>query len=354
MPPAKGFVIRIAIYSVALLYLAGDLFLFNGPVNRKIQASRSESPQAIAYAKSKGVVATVYGHPIYRSQVEYAVREGLWLEGGELSDLSDDERRLAYHRALEGLIDERLLRIKAQYNASDFPVGDAELESAMETFRARFSSRAEMRTVLARAGIESEEEMMLRLGARIQQEKYLEGKIAAGIEVTEKEARDWYESNLEAMVNPPRVRVRHIFLATLERESAVAREQLETARQKLAAGTADFESLANELSEDPRTREAGGDLGWMTSERVDEEFAGQVFALPVGKVTLVQTKLGWHLVEVTAKRSEEARSFDEARAEIVAALETVKREKYVRAWRRTLRKQEETSVRVFVDNFTTP
>ena len=354
MEPAKGFVIRVAIYSLGLLYLACDLFLFNGPVNRKLQASRSGSPQAIAYARSKGVVATVYGHPIYESQVAYALREQLWLRGKKLSDLAENEVRKARHAALNDLIDERLLRIKAQYNSSDYPLTDEELNAAMEGFRARFSSRAEMRAVLAEAGIEGEEEMTLRLGARIQQEKYLEEQIAPGIEVTDEEARDWYEANLDVMVMPQRVRARHIFLATLNRDPDEARAKLESARKALVAGTREFSEVASELSDDLRTRDHAGDLGWMTAERVLAEFADPVFELPVGEMKLIQTKLGWHLVEMMEKRSQEPRSFESARAEIVAVLETQKRQQYVRAWRRTLREQEATSVKIFIDYLNAP
>lgn len=354
MPPAKSFVIRLAIYSVGLLYLALDLFVFDGPLNRRIQAARPDSPEAIAHAKSRGVVARVLGHPIYRSQVERAARECLWFEGRRIGDLEADEAEAVRRAALNDLIDHRLLRFKVQYNAKEHPVDDREIDAAMTRFASRFTSRAEMGAELAAAGIDGEKEMRMRLGARIQQEKYLESRIAADIAVTESEAREWFEAHADALANPPRVRARHVFLATLDRDADEARAALADALARLERGERDFDSLARELSDDPRTRERGGDLGWMTAERLPEDFAAPVFAAAVGEPRLVRTKLGWHLLEVTARRARERRSFDEARGEVFAALESAKRRDRVRAWRRALRKQESENVRILVNTLSLP
>ena len=65
--------------------------------------------------------------------------------------------------------------------------------------------------------------------------------------------------------------------------------------------------------------------------------------------SLVRTKLGWHLVEVLEITPGEERSFEETREEIEAALEAVKRDEGLRAYRHQLRNFEQGSVEVFRD-----
>ncbi|MEP4078071.1 peptidylprolyl isomerase [Haloferula sp.] len=352
MRPSKNFVVRVIVYSIALLYLAGDLFLFNGPLNRKIQKGRPDSPESLERAKTQGVVARVFGHSIYLPQVERAVLERLWLEGKEIGDLTPDQRRIARLAALNQLIDHQILRVKVLHNAEDVPVSDDEIDEAVLKLAARYPSRDEMQTELAAEGIDSEKELRMRLGARIQQHKYVESRIADGIVVGEDEGREWFEEHADDFAIPPRVRVRHIFRSTLDHESSVAKETLSKALEDLIAKRKSFDELAASLSEDSRTKAEGGKLGWMTEARLPADFGKPVFAMKVGEPALLRTKIGWHLVEVLEKRPAEKRSYDEAKAEVVAAIEASKREIMVTRLRKALRSREEVGVHVFPEMIT--
>ena len=347
MRPAKNFVVRVIVYSVGLLYLAGDLFLFNGPLNRKIQAGRPDSPQSLALARKQGVVARVFGHSIYLSQVERATQERLWLEGKKIEDLTEDQRRIARLAALNDLIDHQILRVKVLHNGEELPVSDEEIDEAIKKLAARYPSRNEMQAELAAEGIDSELELRLRLGARIQQQKYVESRIAEGIAVGEEEGKEWFEKHADDFALPPRVRVRHIFQSTLRHESSEAKEAMSKALDDLKAKRKSFEELAKSLSEDPRSKDAGGDLGWMTEARMPADFGGPVFAMKVGEPSLLRTKIGWHVVEVLEKKPSEKRSYDDAKEEVIAAIEASKREIMVGRLRKALRSREEVGVHVF-------
>lgn len=349
MRPAKSFVVRVAVYSAALLYLAGDLLIFGGPVSRRVEAARPDSEAAIAHAKGRGVVARVFGHPIYLSQVERAARERLWLEGRDIADLEPERRREVRTAALNDLVDHQLLRVKIRHNSGDVPVTEEEIDAAVERLASRFATREEMRRMLEAEKIDSEKELRMRLGGRLQQEKFLETRIAEDVEVTGEEVRSWYEANAGSLELPLRVRARHVFLATLDREPDEAEKRLREALERLEAGEADFESLAAELSEDPRTSGHGGDLGWVTEARLPADFGKPLFAMEAGEPRLLRTKIGWHLVEVVERREAEAREFGEVRAEITAALESARRRDMVREFRKELRAMEADSVQIFPD-----
>ncbi len=113
-----------------------------------------------------------------------------------------------------------------------------------------------------------------------------------------------------------RVRARQILLAVEPPEEATdeeiellyAERQDEAAEivEQLRAG-ADFAELADEVSDDPGSREAGGDLGFFDAEGVTEsgavylpELVETAFDLEEGAISEpIRTQFGWHIVEVT-------------------------------------------------------
>lgn len=349
MRPSKSFVVRLVIYSVALLWIAGDLFVFHGPLRRKVDGMRPGSAASIERDRSRGVVARVYGEPILVSQVERAARERLWLRGRDLAGLRPEQRKTERMAALNELIDHQLLRVKVKHHGAELPVSEEEIDEALKDLAGRYPSKDGMMEDLAAEGIDSEKELRFRLAARIQQGKWIESRIAEGIAVSEEEAREWFAGHAGELAVPERVRVRHVFLSTLDREPDAAEASLEAALVRLRSGDEDFAGLAARLSEDERSKSDGGELGWMTRERLPEDFGEAVFGMPVGEPRLVRSRIGWHLAEVRERRAAEPRTFEDARSEVVAALEAVKRRELVRRWRDALRAQAGDNVRVFAD-----
>jgi parvulin-like peptidyl-prolyl isomerase len=342
----KGIPLRLVLYSVAIVYLAVDFFVIGGPLRRAIFRKSPTSKEAIAAAKQEGVVARVYYQPILLSQVDRRVEEDLWKSGREFAAVNPEERKLLRRAALNELIDLHLLRLKIRFNQEKAVVSAEEIAREMRIFRARFASDEEFQASLAAHGW-SETELEYRLAARLQQERYLEHLI--NVEVGEEEARAWFEENREALALPERVRARHIFRAPANGDSESEQTILAQAQERIVAKEAAFEALAAALSEDPRTKGQGGDLGWMQAGRLPADFAGPLFAMEPGERKLFQTALGWHLVEMLEKRPRTLRSFEEAREEVLAALEAVKRDEGLRLYREQLRHRDRRKIEVFLD-----
>lgn len=346
MRPSKKFTFRVFLYSALLLYLAGDLFVFRGPVKRQIDAARSDSPAAVERDRAQGLVARVLGEPVYRTQVEREFLERLWLRGKLPEDLTPEQRRIERLAALNELIDHQLLRVKVKHHMNELPVSEGEIDEALRRLASRFASKDEMRADLAAEGIDSERELRMRLGGRIQQHKYLEQLIADEIAVGEDEARTWFDEHADDFAIPGRVRARHLFVATLDTPSEVARAKLEQAGARLDGG-AGFATLAAELSEDPRSARKGGQLGWMTRGRLPSDFGDPLFEMEVGERRLLRTRIGWHLVELLERRPAERRSFGDARDEVFAALDGWKRSEMVRAFRKAERSRQREFIEVY-------
>ncbi|MFZ9970107.1 MAG: foldase protein PrsA [Bacteroidia bacterium] len=105
------------------------------------------------------------------------------------------------------------------------------------------------------------------------------------------------------------VRVSHILIACPRGASAQteaqAKGRMEEIYQQLRRNNTaeNFASMAETNSDDPGTKSAGGDLGWMTAMQVVYEFENYAYNTPVGDISPVfRTDFGYHVLRVTAKR----------------------------------------------------
>ena len=290
----------------------------------------------------ENLAALVSGQPITHSQLDRALEEQLWLAGKSAVALTPAELALARDAALEELIDSELLRSEAQANVSP-----AEIDERLARFASRFETTEALETAMKSQGIATESALRARLTAQIQQEKFIEQRIAPAIAVTEEEARKWFDQNQASISQPERIQVRHIFLPTLDHLPEDAKLKLAAALTALTENQRDFASLAQEISEDPASKDCGGELGWMTRDRLPTDFAAPAFAMELHRPALVGTKLGWHLVEVTGHQTPEPRSFEQAKPEIIAALQAVKRRDATAKFRQSLRQRADVKIEIF-------
>ncbi|PJK11205.1 molecular chaperone SurA [Lysobacteraceae bacterium NML120232] len=97
-------------------------------------------------------------------------------------------------------------------------------------------------------------------------------------------------------------------------DDAAARAKLETLRAR-ANGGVDFAKLAREESQDPGSRDNGGDIGWVDAEALGP-VAAKIATLRDGQISEpMQVPGGWHIVQRVAERRSEV-SDDQQRAVI--------------------------------------
>lgn len=92
-----------------------------------------------------------------------------------------------------------------------------------------------------------------------------------------------------------------------------------------------FSDLVAASSEDEATKNRGGDLGYFSAFHRPPDFFAAVTKLHVGQTSPpIRTRLGFHIVEVSDSKPAQQLPFDQARAEIVAALESEKRQRAIK------------------------
>lgn len=342
-----SFTARLFIYCSVLLYVAVDLFVFSGPLRKAIDRRKIDSPESIEEAKRTGLAAVVLGRPITTAQVERAARERIWLEGKSWDDLPKAQRDMLRQASLMDLIDHQLIRSKIYANQDSERATEEEVSERIKQLLARFVSRSDMEQSMHAQGIPTEAELRLRIAAMIEQEKYIERQLVPLVEVSDEEVTEFHLKHESSLVQPEMVEVRHIFWATLDKEIDAVKKTAEETLAILQKKEKTFEQLATEQSEDTRSKAQGGKLGWISKERLPADFTLLVLGLPKNQPTLMQTKLGWHLVEVTDRRESKPLSLEECKVEIVRRLSEQKRPQALQNIRLAIRKNHEEYIHIY-------
>ena len=321
--PSQGFPWRIAIYSTAIAYLFFDLYVLDGPLRQRIDASKLDSATVGKRADEFQWVALVNGRSIMESQLTRAIEAYNFKRGFNFAEFSPENLRLNRLAVLEELIEDELVRSHAENSIT--AVSDADLEADVEYFTRQFPTPAEFRHNL-RAQKLAPNHLKKLIAAQLRQLAWIEENIAAGITVGDPEARAFFEEHRQELGVPEIARARHIFLSTVEEDTPERETLIRDLHTRLFTGDADFATLAREHSEDPRSAPVGGDLDFFSAHRMPKDFADRAFtAIPNTTPEPFRTDLGWHILEVTERKIAREATFEELQAEILSHLETKKR-----------------------------
>ncbi len=144
-----------------------------------------------------------------------------------------------------------------------------------------------------------------------------------GVSVSDDELRKYYEENAARYTKPEERRASHILIKAEQGASAAdrakARAKAEALLAELKKNPAAFAEIARKNSDDPGSAERGGDLDFFARGAMVKPFEDAAFGLKVGEISpLVESDFGYHIIQVTATRGGEKRSFDSVRAEVEA------------------------------------
>lgn len=144
--------------------------------------------------------------------------------------------------------------------------------------------------------------------------------------------RRYFESNRERFRSPEEVELRHILLAAAPDDAegrTAARDKAEELVEALRENPERFGELAAEHSRCP-SADNGGRLGVVGRGQTVPELENVVLRLPIGLAERpVETRYGFHVVEVLARSGGEPLDYDDVRLMITDYL-------HERSWRRAV------------------
>jgi len=192
----------------------------------------------------------------------------------------------------------------------------ARVEQQIKRVRQGFTSEVDYRNELRKAGFGSPEEYRRWLTEQQRRGALQEALFAQRreqdklkpVSPTEQQMRDFYEEHRSQLgKRPATVSFRQIVVAP-QADSASKAFALALADSIAVAlrDGADFATAARRFSQDPGSRENGGDLGWLRrGPPLAAEFEKAAFALPPGVISKpVESPFGYHIIQV--KRAQPA------------------------------------------------
>jgi peptidyl-prolyl cis-trans isomerase D len=145
--------------------------------------------------------------------------------------------------------------------------------------------------------------------------------LKAGITVSDKDLHDYYDQNASRYGTPEERHAAHILVKADKSAPAAERDKAKAKAQALLAearkNPAGFAELAKKNSEDPGSKDQGGDLGFFTREAMVKPFSDAAFKLKPGEISdVVESDFGFHVIKLLEARGGQKKSFEEVRPQI--------------------------------------
>lgn len=266
------------------------------------------------------VVATVNGQNITKEQLQELFNAALQASGAKVEDLNAQQQLGGYTQLLQDLIMDKLVAGAA----SGEKVSDADVDAELAKIKGQFPDDKTFQEQIAQAGM-TPEKLKENIRTGLQQSRWMKSQVKTP-DVTNEQAKAFYESNIKEFEQPETVKASHILFMVDPDATADVVKQKEDAAKKAAERAAageDFTKLAKELSEEPGASESGGDLGFFPKDRMVPEFAEAAFAQKIGDISKpVKTQFGWHVIKVTDKKDAGTVPFDQVKEQVVSYLKS--------------------------------
>jgi peptidyl-prolyl cis-trans isomerase D len=147
-------------------------------------------------------------------------------------------------------------------------------------------------------------------------------------QVSESEIQAYYNAHLDQFKVPEEVKTRHILISVAKgadaKTDAAAKARAQDILKQIQSG-GNFSDLAKKNSDDPGSKDQGGELPMMPTSNLDPAYAKAAMALNPGQTSgLVRSQFGYHIIQLEAKDAAHTKPLSEVHDSIVASLESQK------------------------------
>jgi parvulin-like peptidyl-prolyl isomerase len=270
------------------------------------------------------IVAIVNEDIIVLSELEEAKRKYAKLTGIPAGEISREE----VEKILQGLIQKLLVFQEAKKQGIE--IEDEEIDKALKPIMGQFEDEKSFKEALASQGY-TLQDLIEEYRRELMCSKLIEEKIAKKVTLTEEEL-----SLVKEEVST-QLHIRHILLNT--------KEEAEDVLRLLREGE-DFGELARKMSLCP-TREAGGDLGFITKGEMQKEFEEVAFALKEKEIGIAKTPFGYHVIQILARRPTPKEDLPRLEMKARERLWKRKFDKMLNEWVKTLKDKAYIEIRLW-------
>ncbi len=285
-------------------------------------------------------VATVNGVALSQKDFDFEFQQTIGQMAQQGQMVGEETLPMIRKSVIGRMIEEELLFQDTLSRGIAIP--DQRVADELAQVKTRFPSKEEFQTTLTALKMtEDDLKRKIHRGMAIQE---LISKLVADVEVTDEEMKAFYESNPDLFQTPEQVQARHILIKVApeadEAQKKAALQKIRNLQKKIKAGE-DFAQLAQTHSEGPSSVK-GGDLGFFRRGQMVKPFEEAAFGLEKNEVSdVVETRFGYHLIQVTDRRPAGTIIFGEAKERIAQNIKKEKDGKVVREYLEKLRAKAE-------------
>jgi len=141
---------------------------------------------------------------------------------------------------------------------------------------------------------------------------------------TPQQIQQYYNEHLADYQVPEEATSRHILISVPEgadaKTDAAAKAKAEMVLKQLQAGGS-WADLAKKYSDDPGSKNTGGELGPAQRGKMVPAFDNAIFTQKIGDIEIVKSSFGYHVVQVESREAAHTKPLSEVQGDIQAALE---------------------------------
>jgi parvulin-like peptidyl-prolyl isomerase len=313
-------------------------------------ATNGNSQAAMTALFGDPVIAKGKGFEIKRSELDEvmmgvkstAAARGQTIPPGQLTQIES--------QLLDRLIQDQLLLQKA--TDADRTNGVQKAGLQMNALLERFGSQEVLERQMKAVGM-----TVAELRSKITQENTAQAvKIRElNVTVTDAEVKQFYDdtNHLADFEQPEMVHVRHILSLTMDPvtraplspdQQQAKRKQIDDLLKRIRGG-ADFAALAKQYSEDPASKDNGGEMPAFPRGQMAPEFEAAAFSLTNNQVSdVITTAYGYHIIKLLDKTPAKRVDYATVAAKIKDFLTQQKTEKLAPAYLEKLRKAADVQI----------
>ncbi len=265
-------------------------------------------------------------------------------------NVKDGKNNFLYYLIKERVVNELIVRelLEQEMDKRDIKVTKEDTENAIKEIVDKVGSKEQLQQILKQNGV-SAADFRKDLAQEVRMKKL--AKELGNSDVSDADAKKYYNENIKQFKYPEKVRASHILIAvnpqeieeiiTSNKENAgLSKDEIkkkvdaEIAAKKAKADKvlaevkkdpSQFAKIAKENSDDTTTAVKGGELGFFSAQEMVPEFSKAAFSMKPNTVSgLVKTNFGYHIIMVTDRMAAGQEPFEKVKNDIKAYLQNQK------------------------------
>jgi len=303
-----------------------------------------------SFTQKRNGIIKVNGHVItqaeFDKEFDKSIDNSMFKSFGGAKNFVKTEENPMYNVFKEKVVNELIIKalIEEEVKKRDIKVTKDEVHEELKKVIDKVGSKDELNRILKERKI-SNAQFTEDLKTQIKMRKLIDS--VEKVDVTEADAKKYYDTHQQEFTHGEQVRASHILIATdvigkirelKEKNPNISPEKINAEIEKYVAAQEakakevlaevkknpeNFESIAAQKSDDKGSAARGGQLGFFTKEAMVPEFADAAFSMKPNTISdLVVTQYGYHIIKVTDRMEAGVTPFVKVKDELRFYLET--------------------------------